>query len=167
MRANGAQFHVLLNHFPVVLGVTSLPFLLFALWKRNAVARTALLIGATLSVLAGLSVIPTYLSGEGAEEVVEHQPWFSETLLEQHEDAAKFALAGTLLAGLAAGVVLFQLRKRAEPKIVFVAAALIFNGIAAGVTGYVAHLGGVIRHDELRAGAAEAAPTSPHAEDEE
>lgn len=146
---NSAQLHLALNHAPLFGLGFGLLVLLYGMLRKNAdVLRAGLL----LFVLAALLAVPAYLSGDGAEEVIEHMPGIAKSLIETHEEAATVALIVVIAAGLAAMAGLhFLHRKRPLPKLV-TAAILILALAALGVIGYAASLGGKIQHAELRAG---------------
>ena len=98
---NAAQLHLALTHLPVVTALLAAVTLVIGAVGRTAATRR---FGLALLLVAGLTAIPTQMSGEGAEEVVEDRPGVSEALIERHEDAAGVALALTVLGGaIAAG----------------------------------------------------------------
>ena len=75
----------------------------------------------------------------------------SGALIERHEEAADRALAMTLTAGLIAVAALAAVRLRRERAArIFSATALLASLVSSGLMGQVAHLGGQIRHDEIR-----------------
>lgn len=150
-----AHIHLAVNHLPVVGALLATGTLLLAALTRRASVRN---VGFGLLIFAAVSALPAYLSGEGAEETVEHRPGVSEKLIERHEDAAARALAVTLAAGALAAAALLSLRLRQERAVrTLFAAALISSLAATGLMGQVANLGGQIRHDEIRLGAGSSA----------
>lgn len=83
-----AHFHLAAVHLPIVAMPLLLLILLAGLWlKKQDLSNTAL-IGI---VLIALVTIPIYLTGEAAEERVEHLPSISENQVEFHELAATIA----------------------------------------------------------------------------
>lgn len=145
MSFNGAQIHLLLNHISVVGIPIVLAFLAASLWtKSEKILRFSL---AMLVVIAAV-VLPTYFTGEGAEEVVESVSGISEASIEAHEEAAGVALALTLALGVAALVALVG-RTKTWGKL---ALGIVFMlGLVAVVSlSYVGHLGGLVRHTELQ-----------------
>ena len=147
---NAAQIHLALTHLPVVTALLAAATLAIGAVARNAATRR---FGLALLIVAGLTAIPTQMSGEGAEEVVEDRPGVSEAMIERHEDAAGVALALTVLGGaLAAGTLVAGRlgRQRAAQGLFALALAMSLADTAA--LAWVAHLGGEIRHDEIRAG---------------
>src|SRR5512144_2399191 len=144
-----AQIHLALNHLPVFAALLATATLLFAAVTRSTSTRNT---GLGVLVFAALAALPVYFTGEGAEEIVEHRPGVTEAIIERHEEAAERALATILVAGAVAAAALMAVRLRKERVARgFFVAALIGALASAGLMGQVAHLGGQIRHDELRA----------------
>lgn len=145
---NYAHLHLIVNHVPVV----GIPFTL-AIWIASAVAknramRNTALVGFIACALAG--GVAT-LTGEPAEEAVEHLPGVSESVIEPHEDAAQWGwiAAGTL--GVCALVALAIYRKADALPRGLIIATTILAVWASAVMLRVANLGGKIRHTEIRA----------------
>lgn len=143
---NAAHAHLILNHLPVLGVPFGLFVLLWGLFRRSdEVKRLALVV----FLLAGLSALPAYLSGSGAEDVVEDIPGVSSVAVSEHEDAAKTALVSALmLASVAlAGLLLWGRKPSAAKALLWVAlaAALAVSGLFA----WTANLGGHIRHPEI------------------
>ena len=146
---NGAHFHLVLNHVPVIGSIFGAGLLAWMLVRGKAEGRRVAL--AALVVVA-LASVPAYFTGEPAEDTIEHQPGVEERRIEQHEAAAKFALAGALVTGVVAfaGLVVFR---RKEPAPGFLALVLLLNLVSVAIFARTANLGGEIRHPEIRAGA--------------
>ena len=144
---NPAHLHLLLNHIPVLGVGFGLALLAWAALRRHdAFARLALVV----FVLSAGAAIPTYLSGEPAEEVVEPIAGAIEPWLEPHEDAALVALVLVEALGvLALGALWFARRQPAVPCRVLLA-SLVLAFAAAGSLAWTANLGGLIRHTEIR-----------------
>ena len=145
---NGAQLHLLLNHFPILGTLFGLLVLAAGLWKKSEDLQKAALV---CFLLVGLLDIPTYLTGEPAEEVVEHLPEASEQIIEEHEDSALVSLIALELLAAASliGLLLFRRSHRVSSKMVV--ACLILSILALLMVSWTAYLGGQIRHTETRA----------------
>lgn len=143
---NGAHWHLILNHLPV-LG-TGFGILLLAFsWRRGNEHLKKLSLQFIL-IVACIS-IPAYLTGEPAEKVLKIWPGVAWSTLEKHEDAAATAFASLELLGAIAlvGLALFR-RQKPVPNwflIGFMGLALV----VAGLMGWTANLGGKIRHPEI------------------
>jgi uncharacterized membrane protein len=148
---NAAQVHLALTHMPVILSLTGLIILLIALFtKKQILINTALII----LIAAGLFSIPVFLSGEGAEEIVEEMSGVSGSIIEKHEDIAKYSFFAALGTGLVAIFALIRLNARLSR----IFTLLVVGGslITSGLMTYTAHLGGQIRHPEITSGQASA-----------
>jgi uncharacterized membrane protein len=81
--------HLILNHLPVIGTLFLIIFFLYGLIKRNEQVNNFALVG---FIMVAILTIPVFLSGEGAEEAVEHLQGVSHDLIEEHEEAGEFAL---------------------------------------------------------------------------
>ncbi len=160
MNINDAQLHLLFNHLPVMGSLFTLLLLLWGLIRKSSEIKKVAL-GAM--VLVALSALPAYFTGEPAEEVIEKMPGFEEAYVEEHEGMGSFALYSAIGMGIVALVGLLLSRGR-ELHLGVALVALVANLFVAGVMGYTAHLGGMIRHPEIRSGAAP--PAGEHSESE-
>ena len=149
-KMNGAHLHLLLNHLPVV-GTLGCVLLLAVAAARKSPELTKVSLG--MLVLVAIAGAAAYLTGEPAEEAVEHAAGVSEGLIERHEEAAMVALVLLGIVGLVALGGLVAFRRRAMPRSVAMA-ALVATLIPAGAMAYTANLGGQIRHAEIRSSAA-------------
>jgi uncharacterized membrane protein len=146
---NGAHLHLVLNHFPVIGLLLGLIILAVAQLRHNHdLART----GMFALVAIALITIPVYLTGEPAEEIVEHVPGFSEEILERHEWAALIAIFLTEIVGILALVGLVAYRPPKELPGWFLPALLFVCLVAVGWVGWTSSVGGQISHEEARPG---------------
>lgn len=102
------HLHLMLNHVPVLGTAFGLGLLAFGIWRQSDELKKAAL---GFFVIAALIAIPAYLTGEPAEEVVESLPGVSDTIIEQHEQAAVIAFTGIVALGVVALAGLFFLRR--------------------------------------------------------
>lgn len=146
---NGAQIHLALNHLPIFGTLFGFLYLLIALLKKNRELKRA---GLWLFLAAALGAIPTYLTGEPAEEVVENLAGVEPERIEEHEELALVALTAIEILGAASLAGLYLSRKTGEPPERIVQACLILSLAALVIVGWTAHLGGQIHHPETRPG---------------
>lgn len=150
MSLDAAHIHLMLNHLPVVGAPLLLLLLTIGLLRGSGELLTVSLI-----LTVGLALVTgfVYLTGEPAEELVEHAPWFREALAETHEEHAAMSLAAVLATGvLAAAAFALRVRPRAGPRLARVTwVGLVLSTI---LLGWTAWSGGQIRHEEVRAQAA-------------
>ena len=153
------HLHLLLNHFPIIVTVLGLLLVAVAAWRdSDSLARVAL----AFFVGGALSALPTYLTGESAEDTVRHLPGVTRDIIEAHSDAA---VISAIFVGLLGVFALWALwRFRAElllPKWV-VRVALVASIIGSGLMSWTGLLGGQVRHTEVRPGyVAPPGPTEP------
>jgi uncharacterized membrane protein len=141
------HLHLILNHFPIVGAVLGV-LLLGVAWLRRSDDLGKAAMG--LFVLLGMLSVVVFLTGEPAEEAVEALPGISESLMERHEEAAVVATIGMSVAGVLSLVGLGLYRGRPLARWVTPAMLVVALG-AAGLMGYTASLGGMIRHTEIHA----------------
>ena len=145
---NSVQMHLALTHVPVILSLAGLIMLMVAfLIKNNTLTRTSYI----LLLIAGVAAIPVFFTGEGTEEAIEKLPGVSEAVIERHEEMAKLAMVSISAAGLLALLALFSFRWQAASH-VFKMVVFLFAITSAGLMAQTAHLGGQIRHTEIRNG---------------
>ena len=147
---NSVQMHLALTHVPVILSLVGLIMLAAAFFiKAPIVTKTSYI----LILIAGIAAIPVFLTGEGTEEAIENLPGVSEVYIERHEEAAKLAMISIAAAGIAALAALFSVRWKIAPRVLKVV-VLLMGLTSGGLMAQTAHLGGQIRHTEIRSGVA-------------
>ena len=144
---NAVHVHLLLNHIPILGVLFGTGVLAVAVFRRQeAFVRFALWVFIAMAAL----IVPTYLSGEAAEDIVEPVIVDAEAWIEPHEESAGFAGMMTVLAGaLAAGALAIGRRRPALPR-GWVFAALAVSLLASAALARTATLGGQISHTEIR-----------------
>ena len=144
---NEAHLHLLLNHTPILGSLFGALLLLFAVLRRNdGLIRAGLL---TVVVAAALA-IPTNLTGEGAEKVVQHLPGVSQDLIERHSAAADLALWALEATAALALVSLLLLGRRPTTSTLLTRLTVVGTLVSFGLMARAGTLGGQIRHPETR-----------------
>lgn len=143
---DSVHIHLILNHVPILLSIISIPIVLWGYYRSN---RSILRLGLLGFLIAGLTVIPVFLTGESAHERVEDIQTISERYMEEHEDAAEVSLWLTVLLGTFGFGGLIIERYRPGFFHVYIAALLMVSLVTAGFLTYTGYLGGNIRHTEL------------------
>jgi uncharacterized membrane protein len=144
------HLHLLLNHLPIV-GVPLLTVLLaYGIARRQRDVQRAALAGV---VLLALLTVPAYMTGEPAEEAIEHAPGVATALISRHETLATIAMG--LTAGLAvlASLALFLSRRDRPVPRALLAGGVLLAVLTTGVLIPTGYFGGQIRHEEIRAAA--------------
>ena len=144
-----AHIHLLLNHFPAIGTIIG-----GGLFVLSLLTRSDDLTRASLAVLLGISLIsiPTYISGNGAQDAIKSVPGISKSLIETHEGAAFVALGFMEFTGAFAWLGLWQFRRLARVPNWNLAVILVLMLVSLGLMTRASNLGGQIRHTEIRAG---------------
>jgi uncharacterized membrane protein len=157
------QIHLMLNHVPVLGALFGTFALAAGMRSRNDTLTRAALV---MLVVAAAVAIPVYITGGLSEDSVEKMAGVHEATIESHEDMAKVSTLGLAVLGLGALVALSRSRRR-PPSHRFVAALLAVAIVLSGALAWTAHLGGQIRHSEIRSGSASPASAQTDENSEE
>lgn len=101
-------------------------------------------------VAIALATLPAYFTGEPAEEVVHDLPDVSHPVIEEHERFALLALLGIELSGLVALAGLITSLRHAPSARLLARSSFVVGLAACFLLGWTAHLGGQVRHSEIR-----------------
>lgn len=147
--------HLLLNHFPVIGDIMG-----GALFVLSLIAKSDDLKRASFVVLLGTSLIaiPTYISGNGAQEAIKSLPDLPKSMIGSHEGAALVALAFMELTGAFAWLALWQFRRLARVPKWNLHVILVLTLVSISLVARASNLGGEIRHTEIRASQGTVAP---------
>jgi uncharacterized membrane protein len=146
---NPAHLHLMLNHVPVLAVPFGLAVLGWAMFRsRPEFARLALIV----FIFSALATIPTYLTGEPAEDAIEGVAGAIEPWVEPHEEAALVSLILGEALGVLAIAGLWSARRAVAPSRPMLMTSLVLALATAGSLAYTANLGGLIRHTEIRSG---------------
>ena len=143
---NATQIHLALTHVPVILSFVGLVILVISFFRKNdTLIKTSIYI----LLFAGIFATPVYYSGEGTEEAIENLPGVSESIIEEHEEFAKFALIAVLSSAIIslAGLILHKYTTLYR---IIRLTVLVLALVSTGIIAKTAHLGGQIRHSEIR-----------------
>ena len=143
---NPAHIHLLVTHLPVFGSI--LGSIVLALGVK-ANSQTAKLAAYYVLIISALGGVVAYMTGEEAEEIVEHIDGIAKEIIEVHEESAIWALICSIVLRLLSVIgIYFTRRKAVLGRKISVIALLIalFSFIVTVRTGY---LGGQIRHTEI------------------
>ncbi len=157
---NAAWAHLLMNHIPVV-GSWLVTILLLVAWlRRDAYLQRVSFIA---TVIIGLMVLPTYLSGGRAARFLQNfTADVSESAIDAHAGLAGTATAVFLviaLLALGAAIGVYHEPRRLKIFSPLLLLCLLGNNILLGI---VAHRGAFIRHPEIAAEPSAESTFSPH-----
>ena len=157
---NDAHFHLVFNHFPIIVPVVGILILIVGFFiDSDVVKRTAF----GVFIFGAVMTMPAMFTGEGAEEVVEKLPGITHDIIHNHEEKAELFAILSYLLGLTSILALWASVKQKSfanmAAIAVIVLALIgfYFGKATGTSG------GEIRHTEIRSNAV--IPAGDHDED--
>src|SRR5262245_25020362 len=151
---NLAHIHLLLNHWPIIGAfVGLLLFLVAFVANSDDLKQTSLAFFTFIALLA----IPTYLSGDVANEVLRASTPLPKELISTHQGAALLSLIFIEITGLVALIGLWQFSRMSRPAPGPVARwnfplVLLFSIVTAGLMTITGNTGGAIRHPEILSG---------------
>jgi uncharacterized membrane protein len=140
------HLHLIITHLPIFGILLGILVLIYGLYTNSPQTLFASYLVFSVACLGGLIA---YVTGESAEETVEHLSGISKSLVESHEESAELSVIGFgILWAISFLVLFFNKRLMAfNRKIAVVILILsIICFVSAARTGY---LGGQIRHTEL------------------
>jgi MFS superfamily sulfate permease-like transporter len=139
----------MLNHLPSIGQIVGCIIFIFGFALKKNMLQTT---GAYVILFTSIIVIPVSRSGEESEETIEHIGDVSHHDIHEHEDAAGEAFVISLISGFVALVFIMVQKKR--PHIAsYISIALVIACITSiAFLIRASHLGGIIRHPELRTG---------------
>ncbi len=141
------HIHLILTHFPIVGTIIGVLILAYGYYsKEDSIKKAALF----TFVLMALLTIPVYLSGEEAEETVEHIAGVSERIIDQHEDLAEVAIWFMAVLGISSLLSFYAISKELAFAKKLTLVTLIISIVTFGVFAQVGNLGGQIHHSEIR-----------------
>lgn len=140
------HLHLIITHLPIFGILLGILVLIYGLYTNSSQTLFASYLVFSVACLGGLIA---YVTGESAEETVEHIRGISQSLVESHEESAELSIIGFGILGIISFLVLFFANKlmafNRKIAIVILVLSIICFALAAR-TGY---LGGQIRHTEV------------------
>ena len=151
------HIHLLLNHFPTIGTIIGGGlFILSLIMRSDDLKRASLLVMLGIALIA----IPTYMSGNGAQDAIKSLPGVSQPLIEAHEGAAFVAIWFMEFTGAFAWLGLWQFRRLKRVPNWNLTVILILTIASFALMTRASNLGGEIRHAEIRT-SQEVVPASP------
>ena len=145
------HLHLLLNHLPVIGVPLIAGLLLYGMLRQQRDVQRAALAG---FLLLAILTVPAYLTGEPAEEAIEHAPGVATALIDRHETLATVALGLTALLGLWSALGLFFSRRDRPVSRLVLSGGVLLAALTVGALIPTGYYGGQIRHEESRSATA-------------
>lgn len=179
---NSAHSHLIINHFPIIGLILGILVLLIGILAKSSVTRR---VGLFLFLIAGVTAIPSFTTGEGAEEVIEHMAESkgcganctcspesmasmekqAHHLIHEHEEKAETLMPfmwGIIALSL---IALFLEWKKKSMALIASIVVLLVGVLAAYFAREVGTSGGEISHPEIRKDFKMQAGSEDHDED--
>jgi len=144
---DATHLHLILTHFPIVGTIIGIGILAYGQFAKNDDIKKVALV---TFVLMAILTIPVFLTGEEAEETVEHIAGVSEQLIENHEELAEKAIWLMGLLGVLSLINFFAIVKKLSFTKTISLITLIVSLGTFGLFAKVGSTGGEIRHSEIR-----------------
>jgi uncharacterized membrane protein len=141
------HIHLLLTHFPIIGTFFALGILAYGHFSKKDDVRNVAFV---IFILMSLITIPVFLTGEEAEEAVEHLPGVSEAMIHEHEELAEKAIWLMGLLGILSLAGLYATIKKLSFTKTLSVATLVVSLATFGIFALVGNHGGQIRHSEIR-----------------
>ena len=144
---NMAHVHIVLNHVPSLGSIAGLFLLAVAiLTKHDGLKKFSL----GVLVLVAIATLPTYISGNGARQLISKHPNLPVGIIEVHQNAAMLTLVAMTIAGAFAWFGLWEIRRFSRAGSLTTMGTLLTSTVATGLILFTGSLGGKISHAEIR-----------------
>ena len=146
---DATHIHLMLTHFPIIGIIIGIGILIYGQSSKNdSIKKVAL----STFIIMSLLTIPVFLTGEEAEESVEHLAGVSENIIEEHEELAEKAIWLMGLLGVFSLASFYAIVKELSFSKTVILITLLISLATFGLFAKVGNLGGQIRHSEIRDG---------------
>jgi uncharacterized membrane protein len=150
MPFDAPHIHLMINHFPIILGVVGCVAAIVALATGR---RGAWMYAVVTLTLAAITVVPVHLTGDSAADVMKDKWYVVRESIERHDEMSGFTMWVMLIAGVASAYAWWRMARRGDVapspmwlRVFLVVAALAGTGLGA----YTAYLGGEIVYGSPR-----------------
>ena len=140
------HLHLVITHLPIFGSILGAFVLAYGLWSKTDPTKVA---AYYVFIITAVGAGIAYITGEAAEETVENIQGIAESVVEEHEEFAIFALVSILTLGVGSviGAVATLKRSRLTTKIATV--ILLISLVSFALVARTGYLGGQIRHTEI------------------
>jgi uncharacterized membrane protein len=140
------HLHLIITHLPIFGILLGILVLIYGLYTNSSQTLFASYLVFSVACLGGLIA---YVTGEYAEETVEHISGISKSLVESHEESAELSVVGFGALWVVSFLVLFFNNKLMAFNRKIAIVILILSIICFALAARTGYLGGQIRHTEL------------------
>lgn len=140
------HLHLIITHLPIFGILLGILVLIYGLYTNSSQTLYASYLVFSVACLGGLIA---YVTGEYAEETVEHISEISKSMVESHEESAELSVIGFGILWVISFLVLFFNNKLMAFNRKIAIVILILSIICFALAARTGYLGGQIRHTEL------------------
>ncbi|SFJ11142.1 Uncharacterized membrane protein [Kaistella treverensis] len=140
------HIHLVITHLPIFGSILGGLVLAYGLWTKSNETKVA---AYGLFFLSSIGAGIAYITGEPAEESVEHLPGIFEVTIERHEDFAIYALVSLIILGLASILGVYLTLRKSPATRTFAFVIFLISLVSFGLVARTGFLGGQIRHSEI------------------
>jgi len=144
------HIHLVITHLPIFGSILGGFVLAYGLWIKSNETKIA---AYGLLIISSIGASIAYLTGEAAEESVEHLPEVFEATIERHEYFAIYALVSLIILGVASIIAIFLTLRKSTATRTLGFVILLISLVSFGLVARTGFLGGQIRHSEIVKGA--------------
>lgn len=145
------HIHLIITHLPIFGSILGGIVLAHGLWMKSDQTKIA---AYNLLIISAIGAGIAYLTGEAAEETVEHIAGVSESVIEQHEDFAVYALWALIILGAISLIAEFITWRKSPYARTIAFITLLISLVSFGLVARTGYLGGQIRHTEVNSNTA-------------
>ena len=143
---NLTHIHLLITHLPIFGSILGGLVLSYGIWTKSNQTKIA---AYGLFIISSFGAGIAYLTGEAAEESVEHLPGIIKSTIETHEDFAIFALVSLIVLGVTSILGIFLTLKKSPATRTVAFVMLFISLVSFGLVAKTGYLGGQIKHSEI------------------
>jgi uncharacterized membrane protein len=144
------HIHLVITHLPIFGSILGGFVLAYGLWTKSNETKIA---AYGLFIISSIGAGIAYLTGEAAEESVEHLLGIFEATIEKHEDFAIYALVSLIILGVSSILGIFLTLKKSSATRTLAFVIFLISLVSFGLVARTGYLGGQIRHSEIVKGA--------------
>ena len=145
---NAGHMHLILNHAPIFGAFVGMLIFGIGMFRRNSTLEKT---GLITLIVTGIATLPTYFTGEGAEEVAEQFKDSSHDMIHEHEELAEIGLVLMIALALASLILLIMLSRSKKSSLALMKSTVLsLAATTFGLMMIVGNTGGKIRRPELR-----------------
>jgi len=140
------HLHLIITHLPIFGIFLGILVLIYGLYINSSQTLFASYLVFSVACLGGLIA---YVTGESAEETVEHIRGISKSLVESHEESAEVSVIGFGILWVVSFLALFFNNKLVAFNRKIAVVILVLSVICFALAARTGYLGGQIRHTEV------------------